>query len=199
MTSSTWFITGASSGMGRSAMELLLEGHRVAAAVRRPEPVAELCERYRDRLWIAMLDVTDTAAVHAVVDRAFKDLGSIDVILSAAGYGQIGAAEELSDEEITRQLNTNLVGSIQVAKAALPHLRAQGRGRIVQISSMGGQAAFIGAPIYHASKWGIEGFLDLVAIEVAAFGIEIVIVEPGNVATDFSTRSISVLAADRCV
>ena len=129
--------------------------------------------------------MTDTAALREVVERSFARLERIDVIISNAGYGLFGAAEELSDEQIDLMIATNLVGSIQHIRAALPHLRAQGGGRIIQISSYGGQVAFPGNSMYHATKWGIEGFVESVAREVASFGIGMTIVEPGGARTEF--------------
>lgn len=129
--------------------------------------------------------MTDTAAIREVVERSFARLERIDVIISNAGYGLFGAAEELSDEQIDLMIATNLVGSIQLIRAALPHLRAQGGGRIIQISSYGGQVAFPGNSMYHATKWGIEGFVESVAREVASFGIGMTIVEPGGARTEF--------------
>ena len=131
------------------------------------------------------LDMTDTPTIRRVMDRAFADLGKIDVIVSNAGYGLFGAAEELSDEQIFHQISTNLLGPIHMVRAALPHLRAQGGGRIIGISTYGGQAAFPGGSLYHASKWGLEGFLDSLAQEVAAFQIGVTIVEPGGARTNF--------------
>jgi NAD(P)-dependent dehydrogenase (short-subunit alcohol dehydrogenase family) len=190
--SKTWFITGTSSGFGRDLTEqLLARGDRVAATLRRPEALDDLAERDGDRLWVRALDVTDTAAIRAVVDAAFAELGRIDVVVSNAGYGLLGAAEELTDEQIEHQLRTNVVGSIQLARAALPHLRAQGGGKILQLSTMGGQIAFPGMSLYHASKWAIEGFFDSVGQEVAPFGIQTCLVEPGGARTDFSGRSLT--------
>jgi NAD(P)-dependent dehydrogenase (short-subunit alcohol dehydrogenase family) len=133
--------------------------------------------------------VTDTVAVHDVVNRVFSDLGRIDVVVNNAGYGLFGAAEEVSDDQIDHQIKTNLVGSIQVTKTALPHLRAQGGGRILQLSSYGGQATNAGASLYHASKWGIEGFMESTAKDVAPFGIGVTIVEPGGARTEFRQGS----------
>ncbi|MBN6101919.1 SDR family oxidoreductase [Xanthomonas sp. CFBP 8703] len=182
----THFITGTSSGFGRLLTEhLLARGDRVAATLRRPEVLDDLKAEYGERLWVAALDVTDAAAVRAVVGRAFADLGRIDVVVSNAGYAVFGAAEEASDAQLRRQLDTNLIGSIQLIRAVLPHLRAQGGGRIVQVSSEGGQIAYPGFSLYHASKWGIEGFVEAVAQEVAPFGIAFTLVEPGPAATDF--------------
>jgi NAD(P)-dependent dehydrogenase (short-subunit alcohol dehydrogenase family) len=188
MTAKTWFITGASSGFGRAMTERLLErGDRVAATARKPERLADLAAQYGDQLWTAELDVTDTATLRAVVERAFAELGRIDVIVSNAGYGTFGAAEELTDAAIEAQIATNLVAPVQLARAVLPHLRAQGGGRIVQLSSAGGQATFPGGNLYHATKWGVEGFFESVMLEVAPFGIEITLVEPGVARTSFGT------------
>ncbi|MFI5611716.1 SDR family oxidoreductase [Amycolatopsis sp. NPDC051903] len=187
----TWFITGVNSGFGRHLTEQLLErGDRVAGTVRQAGSVKDLEEKHGERFWVGHLDVTDTAAVREVVDRAFTELGRIDVVVNNAGYGLFGAAEELTDEQITHILDTNLVGSIQVARAALPHLRAQRGGRIIQLSTYGGQATNPGASLYHASKWGIEGFMDSLAKEVAPFGIEVTIVEPGGARTEFRFDSL---------
>ena len=184
--SQTWFITGTSSGFGRHLSELLLgRGDRVAATLRKPEALADLKAQYGEQLWVAPLDVTDTGAVRITLDRAFHDLGRIDVIVNNAGYALFGAAEEVTDEQIQTQLETNLVGSVQVIRAALPHLRAQGGGRILQVSSEGGQIAYPNFSLYHASKWGVEGFVEAVAQEVAPFGIEFTIVEPGPTGTNF--------------
>lgn len=139
-----------------------------------------------------MLEVTDTARIREVVEEAFARLGRIDVIVSNAGYGLFGAAEELSDEQINRIVGTNLIGAIQLIRAVLPHLRAQGGGRIVQISSYGGQVAFPGNSLYHATKWGIEGFCESVAQEVAPFGIGMTIIEPGGARTEFRYGSANV-------
>jgi NAD(P)-dependent dehydrogenase (short-subunit alcohol dehydrogenase family) len=191
-SSHTWFITGTSSGFGRALTEkLLARGDRVAATLRKTGSLDDLKARHGDRLWIATLDVTDSAAVRGVVDRAFADLGRIDVVLNNAGYGLVGAGEEVSDDQIRHQIDTNLIGSIQVIRAALPHLRAQGGGRILQVSSAGGQIAFPALSLYHASKWGIEGFVEAVAQEVAPFNIAFTIVEPGATQTQFGSSLIS--------
>jgi NAD(P)-dependent dehydrogenase (short-subunit alcohol dehydrogenase family) len=182
----TWLITGASSGIGRSVTSRLLEqGDRVAAFVRRPETLNELSDTYPGKLWVAPVDVTDTRVLRDAVDRAFTDLGKIDVVFSNAGAGAFGAAEELDDIAIEEQLALNLVAPIQLIRAVLPHLRAQGGGRIIQMSTMGGQITSTGGSMYHASKWEIEGFTESVMGEVAPFGIGITLVEPGNVRTAF--------------
>jgi NAD(P)-dependent dehydrogenase (short-subunit alcohol dehydrogenase family) len=188
--SKTWFITGASSGFGRELAQLLLQrGDRVAATVRKPDALQDLAAKYGDRLWVAILDITDSAAVRNVIDRAFTELQRIDIVVSNSGYALFGAAEEVGDAQIERQLNTNLLGSIQVARAAIPHLRQQGGGRIIQISSSVGQAAYPTMGIYAATKWGIEGFFEGTIPEVAPFGIEVTLVEPGASRTNFASSS----------
>jgi NAD(P)-dependent dehydrogenase (short-subunit alcohol dehydrogenase family) len=193
MPQRNWLITGVSSGFGRIMTEqLLARGDRIAGTVRNLSVMDDLKAKYGDRLWLAELDLSEIAAIRGVVDRVWAALDRVDVVVSNAGYGLMGAAEELTDEQVRHQIDTNLVGSIQLVRAALPHLRAQGGGRILQLSSMGGQVAFPGGSLYHASKWGIEGFLDAVAQEVAVFGIGCTLVEPGGARTDFRNRSARV-------
>jgi len=189
----TWLITGVSSGFGRELTgQLLARGDRVVGTVRDTAKVTELVERYPDTFRAEVLDVTDTAAVRVVVDRSFAALGRIDAVISNAGYGLFGAAEELTDQQVDHMIATNLTGAIQLIRSALPHLRAQGGGRIIQISSYGGQVAFPGNSMYHATKWGIEGFAESVAQEVASFGIGVTIVEPGGARTEFRYGSAQV-------
>jgi NAD(P)-dependent dehydrogenase (short-subunit alcohol dehydrogenase family) len=188
----TWFITGISSGLGRSMTEkLLARGDRVVGTVRKPDTVNDLKKRYGDRLTVATLDLTDTAAIRSVIDTAFGAMGRMDVIVSNAGYGLFGAGEEVTDEQIRHQIETNLIGSIQLIRAALPRLRAQGGGRILQVSSEGGQVAYPNFSLYHATKWGIEGFVESVAQEVRPFNIELTLIEPGATATDFGKGLVS--------
>lgn len=182
----TWFITGISSGIGRAMAQALLEGgDRVAGTVRDADVVATMKAEFPDRLWVAELDLTETAAIDTVVNRAFEHFGRIDVIINNAGFGLFGALEGISDERIRSQLDTNLVGPIHVTKSAVPHLRSQGGGRIIAISTYGGQAAHPGASLYHASKWGLEGFMESLAQELAPFDIGVTIVEPGSIRTAF--------------
>ena len=193
MSERTFLITGVSSGFGRQLTDQLLgRGDRVVGTVRDTGKVAGLLKRYPETFCAEVLDVTDTVAVRAMVERAFARLGRIDVVISNAGYGLFGAAEELSDKQIGRMIATNLIGCIQLIRAVLPHLRGQGGGRIIQISSYGGQVAFAGNSIYHATKWGIEGFVESVAQEVASFGIGMTIVEPGGARTEFRYGSAQV-------
>lgn len=196
MSMRTWFITGISSGFGRLMAEQLLEqGERVAGTARNPDSLTDLQNRHGAKLWLASLDVTDTPAIRRVVDQAFAHFGRIDVIVNNAGYGLVGAAEELTDEQIAHQLNTNVTGSIQVVRAALPHLRAQGDGRLMQISSMGGQWAMPGLSLYHASKWAVEGFFESTMLDIAPFNIQVTIVEPGSARTEFAARSAAMSPA----
>jgi NAD(P)-dependent dehydrogenase (short-subunit alcohol dehydrogenase family) len=191
MTSRTWFITGVNSGFGRElAAQLLRRGDRVAGTVRREGVVDDFKEAYGDRFRADTLDLTDTARIRPVVDAAFAGLGRVDVVVSNAGYGLFGAAEEVSDEQVEHQIATNLTGPIRLIRAALPHLRAQGGGRIIQLSSVAGLTAHPGATLYHASKWGMEGFMEALAGEVAPFGIEATLVEPGGARTSFAAGSL---------
>jgi len=169
--------------------QLLASGDRVAATARNVTSLHDLRSSYGDRLWTARLDVTNTKELRSVVERAFAELGRIDVIVSNAGYGLFGAAEELTDQQIQDQLETNLIAPIQLLRAVVPHLRAQGGGRIIQLSTYGGQATNPGASLYHASKWGVEGFMESNARDLAPFGIGITIVEPGSAATGFRVGS----------
>ena len=185
--SKTWFITGASSGLGKEmAKQLLARGDRVVGTIRRKDALADLQEQYDDRLVVMPLDLTDTAGIRSTLAAAFQILPKIDVVVSNAGYGLVGAGEEVTDAQIDLQIATNLTGSIQLIRSALPHLRRQGGGRIIQVSSEGGQIAYPNFSIYHATKWGIEGFIEAVAQEVAQFGIDFIIAEPGPTATNFA-------------
>lgn len=189
----TWLITGVSSGFGYEMTKQLLEkGDTVIGTVRGMEKVKAFTEKYPETFDCRMLDMTDVPAIHALVKDAFEKHGRIDVVVSNAGYGLFGCAEELSDEEIHHIIATNLTGSIMLIRAALPHLRAQGGGRIIQMSSYGGQVAFPANSMYHATKFGIEGFCEAVAQEVAQFGIGLTLVEPGGTRTEFRYGSAKV-------
>lgn len=193
MSKRTWLITGVSSGFGRHLTEqLLTRGDTVIGTVLKTEKVADLVKRYPESFHAEVLDVTDAAKIREVVERSFAGLGRIDVIISNAGYGLFGAAEELTDSQMERIIATNLVGPIRLIRAALPYLRGQGGGRVIQISSYGGQVAFPGNSLYHATKWGVEGFVESVAQEVLQFGIGMTIVEPGGARTEFRYGSAQV-------
>lgn len=189
----TWMITGVSSGFGRAMTEKLLKaGDTVVGTVRDTKKVEDLIAAYPETFDCVILDVRDARAVREKVDAAFAKHGRIDVMVSNAGYGLFGAAEELSDEEVDAILETNLRGSIAFIRAGLPHLRAQKGGRVIQLSSYGGQVAYPGNSMYHATKFGIEGFCESVAQEVAPFGIGVTIVEPGGARTEFRYGSAKV-------
>lgn len=182
----TWLITGISSGLGRMLAEkALARGDRVVGTSRNADALHELRAVYPQRLRILAADLRDQDAVRASVDSAFAAEGGIDIVVSNAGYGLLGAAEEAEDDQVRAIVDTNLVGAIALIRASLPHLRRQDGGRILQVSSEGGQIAYPGFSLYHATKWGIEGFVEAVAQEVASFGIEITLVEPGPARTGF--------------
>ena len=185
---STWLITGATSGIGRAvATALLANGDRVAAFARDPRALDDLAAAYPDLLWTTQVDITRTHDLRRATERAFTELGHIDVVFSNAGSGAFGAAEELDDSVIEQQIALNMVAPIQLIRASLPRLRAQGGGRIIQMSTMGAQLTTPGGSMYHASKWGIEGFTESIMGEVAAFDIAVTLIEPGNVRTPFGT------------
>tara|TARA_R110002124_G_scaffold114535_11_gene269256 strand:- start:7417 stop:8250 length:834 start_codon:yes stop_codon:yes gene_type:complete len=187
----TWFVTGASSGLGlEMARQLLAKGENVVATARRPDALLDLQQQYGESLDIVVLDLVDTAGIQATIADAFGRHERIDVVVSNAGYGLFGAAEELTNAQIDQQIATNLTGSIHLIRAALPHLRRQGGGRIVQVSSEGGQIAYPSFSLYHATKWGIEGFVESVAQEVAPFGITFIIAEPGPTGTNFGANLV---------
>lgn len=189
-TLKTWFITGTSRGFGREWTVAALErGDRVVATARSVEPLKEIVDRYGDRVLALPLDVTDRGAVFAAVRQAFEHFGHVDVVVNNAGYGQFGMLEELSEADLRDQIETNLFGALWVTQAALPYLRAQGSGHILQVSSIGGISAFAGLGAYHASKWGLEGFSQALAQEVADFGIKVTIIEPGGFSTDWAGPS----------
>jgi len=185
-----WFITGTSRGFGREWTKAALErGDKVAATARNTESLDDLVEQYGDNIFPIGLDVTDHDADFAAVKSAYEHFGRLDVIVNNAGYGLFGTIEELSEEEARAQIETNLFGALWVTQAALPYLREQKSGHILQVSSVGGIGAFSGLGLYHASKWGLEGFSDALSKEVAPFGIKVTIIEPGGFTTDWAGSS----------
>jgi NAD(P)-dependent dehydrogenase (short-subunit alcohol dehydrogenase family) len=190
MANKVWFITGTSKGFGRIWAEAALaRGDRVAATARNVKTLAPLVERYGERTAAITLDVTDKTAVHAAVSEARERFGRLDVVVNNAGYGLFGAIEEVNEAQAREQIETNLFGALWVTQAALPILRAQRSGHIIQVSSIGGVNAFPTVGLYHASKWGLEGFSQALAAEVAGFGIKVTLVEPSGFATDWSGPS----------
>jgi NAD(P)-dependent dehydrogenase (short-subunit alcohol dehydrogenase family) len=190
MTQKTWFITGTSRGFGREwAIAALERGDRVAATARNTDTLRDLVERFGDAVLPIELDVTDRDADFAAVAKAHDFFGRLDVIVNNAGYGQFGFLEEVSEEQARAQIDTNVFGAMWVTQAALPYLRKQGSGHIVQVSSIGGISAFPGLGLYHASKWALEGFSQSLAAEVAPFGISVTLIEPGGFDTDWGGAS----------
>ncbi len=190
MADRTWFITGASRGFGREWTKAALErGDRVAATARDTSTLDDLAAEHGDALLPLALDVTDRDAAFASVRRAHEHFGRLDIVVNNAGYGQFGMVEELSEADARDQIETNLFGALWVTQAALPFLREQGSGHIIQVSSIGGISAFAGIGMYHASKWGLEGLSQALAQEVKGFGIHVTLIEPGGFSTDWAGPS----------
>ncbi len=188
--SKVWFITGTSRGFGREfARAALGRGDRVVATARDTGSLDDLADEFGDAVLPLALDVTDRAAASAAVDAAVERFGRLDVVVNNAGYGLFGAVEEITPEQLRDQLEVNLFGVLHVTQAVLPVLREQGSGHIVQISTIGGVAAFPNLGGYHASKWALEGLTESLAQEVAGFGIKVTLVEPGGFATDWAGSS----------
>lgn len=190
--SKVWFITGASKGFGREWTEAALgRGDQVAATARNPATLDALVDTYGDRVLPLRLDVTDRRAAQAAVQQAAEHFGQLDVVINNAGYGHFGMVEELTEDDLRNQLETNLFGAVWVTQAALPIMREQSSGHIIQVSSIGGISAFPSVGAYHASKWALEGLSQSLAQEVAGFGIHVTLIEPGGYSTDWSGPSAS--------
>lgn len=188
--SRTWLVTGASRGLGRIWTTAALErGDRVAVTARDLDTVADLLAAYPDTALGLALDVTDRTAAVAAVNQAADAMGGLDVVVNNAGYGLFGMVEEVTEEQARDQFETNVFGALWVTQAALPIMRAQGRGHLIQVSSIGGVQAFPGLGIYNASKWALEGFSQALSREVAAFGIHVTLVEPTAYGTDWAFSS----------
>lgn len=190
VTEKIWFITGTSRGFGRAwAIAALERGDQVAATARNKASLDDLAQKYGDALLPVELDVTDRDADFAAVRRAHDHFGRLDIVVNNAGYGHFGFIEELSERDARDQLETNVFGALWVTQAALPYLREQGSGHIIQVSSIGGISAFPLVGIYHASKWALEGFSQALAQEVKPFGVHVTLIEPGGFDTDWSGSS----------
>ena len=190
MSEKIWFITGTSRGFGREWTIAALErGDRVAATARDVSSLDDLTAKYGDALLPIPLDVTDRAADFAAVEQAHDHFGRLDIVVNNAGYGQFGFVEELSEAEARDQIETNVFGALWITQAALPYLRAQRSGHLIQVSSIGGITAFPNVGIYHASKWALEGFSQALAQEVAPFGVHVTLIEPGGFSTDWAGPS----------
>ena len=189
-TPKTWFITGTSRGFGREwAIAALDRGDSVAATARDTASLQDLVAQYGDAILPIALDVTDRAADIAAVQQAAAHFGRLDIVVNNAGYGHFAMVEEVSEQEARDQMETNLFGALWVTQAALPIMRAQGSGHIIQVSSIGGISAFPIVGMYHASKWALEGLSQALAQEVAGFGIHVTLVEPTGFSTDWSGDS----------
>jgi NAD(P)-dependent dehydrogenase (short-subunit alcohol dehydrogenase family) len=189
----TWLITGSSRGLGRELAEgVLAAGHRLAATARDPRRVADLVDRYPDTARAVALDVTDRNACAAAIRAAIDAFGGLDVLVNNAGYANVNALEDFTEEDFRAQVETNLWGVINMSRAVLPLMREQGSGHIVQISSAGGRITAPGVGAYQTSKWAVEGFSSVLAQEVAPLGIHVTLVEPGGFRTDWAGASMTV-------
>ena len=186
----TWFITGASRGFGKEwSIAALERGDTVAATARDTSSLDDLVQQFGDKVLPIQLAVDDRNAVFAAVAQAHEHFGQLDVVVNNAGYGQFGMIEEISEAEARAQFDTNVLGALFVTQAALPYLREQGSGHILQVSSIGGISAFPNIGIYNASKWALEAFSQSLAQEVADFGVQVTLVEPGGYSTDWGGAS----------
>ena len=187
-----WFITGSSRGLGRGLTEAVLaSGDKVVATARNINQLNDLLKQYADQVLPIALDVTDYKQVSQSMAEAVKHFGRIDVLVNNAGFGIIGAAEAYTDEQVRSQLETNLYAPIEITRAVLPYMRNQGGGRILQISSIGGRVGNAGLTMYQAAKFGLSGFTEALAKEVAPLGIYVTSVEPGGFRTDWAGASMT--------
>lgn len=190
--SKVWFITGSSTGFGRSLTEAVLKhGDRVVATARKPEQLDSLIHQYPEAVKVVRLDVTKPQEVRDAIQAAIDAFGRIDVVVNNAGFGSIGAIEEVSDDAVRNQFETNVFGALDVMRAVLPTLRHQQSGHILNISSVGGFVSFGACGVYCATKFALEALSEALAKEVAYLGIKVTIVEPGAFRTDFNGRSLA--------
>src|ERR1700720_4690215 len=190
-----WLITGSARGLGRAIAEgVLAADDKLIATARNPQQLSDLIERYGDNVRAVALDVTDERAAIAAVQLAVDVFGRLDVLVNNAGYGNLAAIEDTTIQDFRAQLETNLFGVVNLTKAAIPVMRRQGAGRILQFSSVGGRVGPIGRGAYAAAKWGVEGFSEVLAKEVGPLGIKVTIIEPGGFRTDFAGSSQTILA-----
>ncbi|OAM91326.1 oxidoreductase [Termitidicoccus mucosus] len=190
--SKIWFITGSSRGLGRAFAEVILAaGHRVVATARDPGRLSDLAAAHGDRFRAVRLDVDSPEESSQAVAAALDAFGRIDVLVNNAGFGFIGAFEEMTPEDFRRQIDTNFWGTVNVTRAALPHLRRQGAGHIFQVTSIGGRFSSAGLSGYHAAKFAVEGFSEALAKEIRPLGLKLTIVEPGGFRTDWAGASMA--------
>jgi NAD(P)-dependent dehydrogenase (short-subunit alcohol dehydrogenase family) len=191
--SKVWLITGSSRGLGRALAEAVLAaGTKLVATARNPAQLADLVERYPDQVRTVALDVTDDRAADNAIQAAVNAFGRLDVLVNNAGYGDVSSIEDTSLADFRAQIETNLFGVIIVTKAAIPLMREQGAGYIVQLSSIGGRVGAVGRAPYSAAKWGVEGFSEVLGNEVGPLGIKVTIIEPGGFRTDFAGSSTTI-------
>jgi NAD(P)-dependent dehydrogenase (short-subunit alcohol dehydrogenase family) len=191
--SKVWFITGSSRGLGRALAEAVLaSGDRLVATARKPEQLADLQATYPEQMRSLALDVTDAAAAHRAVADALQAFGRIDVLVNNAGYGNMGSIEDTPEDDFRAQVETNLFGVVNVTRAALPQLRKQRSGHVLQITSIGGRIGSPGIGAYQTAKWGVEGFSEVLAKEVGPLGVKVTIIEPGGFRTDWAGDSMKV-------
>lgn len=189
--SQTWLITGASKGLGRALAEAALAaGDQVVAAVRNPDSVADLSTAYGDRFTTVAFDARDASAAARPIEAAVDRYGRLDVLVNNAGRAIVGAAEEVTDAQLRDLMDLHLFGPAALVRAALPVMRAQGSGTIVQMSSQGGRMSFPGVSTYSASKFALEGWSEALAGEVAPFGIRVMLVEPSRFRTAFNAAEV---------
>jgi NAD(P)-dependent dehydrogenase (short-subunit alcohol dehydrogenase family) len=188
-----WFITGSSRGLGRSLTEAVLKkGDFVIATARNPKSLADLTEQYGEQIHPLALDVADEQAVFKAVEQANEVFGRLDVVVNNAGYGDIASIEDVTLTDFHAQMNTNFYGVVYVTKAALPFMRKQASGNIIQISSVGGRIGSVGLAAYQSAKWAVGGFSEVLAQEVAPFGIKVTVIEPGGMRTDWAGSSMTI-------
>ena len=188
-----FFLTGSSRGLGRQVAEAVLAaGHQLVATARDPASLADLVDRYGGQVLPVALDVTDQAAAVAAVGAGVAAFGRIDVVVNNAGYANLASVEDMSPEDFREQVDANLFGVVNVTKAALPVLRAQGGGHIIQVSSVGGRLATPGLSAYQTAKWAVGGFSEVLAREVGPLGIKVTVLEPGGMRTDWAGSSMRV-------
>jgi len=185
-----WLITGCSRGIGRALSQAVLDaGHRLVATAREPAQLANLAERYGDAVRATALDVTDPVAAQAAVRLAVENFGGLDVLVNNAGYGNVNSVEDTELDDFREQIETNLFGTIIMTKAAIPVMREQRSGHIIQFSSVGGRIGAPGRAPYSAAKWGVEGFSEVLSQEMALIGVKVTVIEPGGFRTDFAGSS----------
>ncbi|MFJ9030951.1 SDR family NAD(P)-dependent oxidoreductase [Streptomyces sp. NPDC102274] len=195
MSEQVWFVTGSSRGLGRAvAEEALAAGHRVVATARRREALADLEEKYGDRVCALALDVSDAGQAAHTVQAGLDAFGRLDVVVNNAGYANLVPIEEIDPDDFRAQVETVFFGTVHVTKAALPVFRRQGAGHFIQVTSLGGRVAFPGASAYHSAKFAVEGFSKVLAKETASLGVKVTIAEPGSMRTDYAGSSMNIPA-----